>query len=98
LPPPCRTSRISQELIREERCRQLPRHPLARVKKTPSTFSSKIQSIDPKVFLEYLEFRRNKKTDILATVVANESVTIKQMHRYAAAEGLIHGTYLPLSV
>ena len=57
--------------------------------------SSKIQNIDPKQFREYLSYRRGKKADILATVVANESVTIKQMYRFATEEGLINQLYLP---
>lgn len=55
--------------------------------------STKIRNIEQKKFREYLGFRRQKKSDILATVVANESVTIKQMYRFAADEGLISPTY-----
>jgi integrase len=66
------------------------KHYLAFVGKT-----SRIQNIDRKKFREYLAFRRTKKSDILATVVANESVTIKQMYRFAASEGLIDQTYIP---
>lgn len=57
--------------------------------------TTKIQNIDRKKFREYLAFRRGKKPDILATVVLNESITIKQMYRFACAEGLIDQTYVP---
>jgi integrase len=57
--------------------------------------TTKIQNIDRKKFREYLSFRRGKKVDILATVVVNESITIKQMYRFAVAEGLIDQLYVP---
>lgn len=57
--------------------------------------TTKIQNIDRKKFREYLAHRRGKKVDILATVVANESITIKQMYRFAVAEGLIDQLYVP---
>jgi integrase len=75
---------------RQANIRTFTKHYLAFVGKT-----SRIQNIDRKNFREYLAFRRAKKTDILATVVANESVTIKQMYRFAASEGLIDSTYVP---
>lgn len=56
--------------------------------------TAKIQNIDPKKFREYLAFRRQSKSDILSTVVINESITIKQMYRYAVSEGLIPQTYI----
>lgn len=55
--------------------------------------SSKIQNIDPKKFREYFPFRRQKKADILATVVRNEIISIKQMYRYAMDIGLINQNY-----
>ncbi len=55
--------------------------------------TSKIQNIDSKKFREYLSFRRKSKEDILATVVINESTTIKQMYKFACDEGLIDQSY-----
>lgn len=56
---------------------------------------SQIQNIPAKKFRDYLAHRREKKSDILATVVVNESVTIKQMYRWAQSEGLMHQNYIP---
>ncbi len=57
--------------------------------------TSKIQNIDSKKFKEYLPFRRQSKSDILAAVVRNETITIKQMYRFAQDEGLINANYKP---
>lgn len=54
---------------------------------------SQIQNIPVKKFKDYLAFRRQKKSDILATVVVNESITIKQMYRWAQSEGLMQQNY-----
>ena len=54
---------------------------------------SKIQNIDAKKFKEYLSFRRKSKSDILATVVINESITIKQMYKFAIDKGFINQSY-----
>ena len=56
---------------------------------------SQIQNIPAKKFRDYLAYRRSKKSDILATVVVNESITIKQMYRWAQSEGLMHQNYEP---
>ena len=55
--------------------------------------TSQIENIPSKKFREYLSFRREKKSDIQATVVVNESITIKQMYRWAQSEGLLRKTY-----
>ena len=55
--------------------------------------TSQIENIPSKKFREYLSFRREKKSDIQATVVVNESITIKQMYRWAQLEGLLRKTY-----
>lgn len=57
--------------------------------------NTKIQNIDPKLFRNYLSFRRKSKSDILAGVVINESVTIKQMYKFASDENLINQNYKP---
>ncbi len=57
--------------------------------------ATKVQNVDRRKFRDYLAFRRSKKTDILATVVVNESSTIKQMYRFAVDEGLIDRFYAP---
>ena len=57
--------------------------------------TTKIQNIPEKKFREYLPFRRTKKEDILATVVRNESITIKQMFRFAVDEGFVNTNYKP---
>ena len=54
-----------------------------------------VQNIEEKMFRTYLAFRRSKKTDILATVIINESITIKQMYRWAQSEGLMRQSYKP---
>jgi integrase len=56
---------------------------------------SKIQNIPPKFFRDYLAFRRKSKSDILVTVVINESITIKQMYRFAIDQGSINHDYKP---
>ena len=56
--------------------------------------NTKIQNIDTKKFREYLAFRRMKKSDILATVVRNESITIKQMYAFGQSEGFLKQTYI----
>jgi integrase len=57
--------------------------------------SSKIQNIDKKFFQGYRSFRQKKKSDITMTVVVNESITIKQMYKWCANEGLIQSGYIP---
>lgn len=56
---------------------------------------SKIQNIPPKFFRDYLTFRRTSKSDILVSVVINESVTIKQMYRFGVDKGHINSDYCP---
>lgn len=55
--------------------------------------TSQIENIPEKKFRDYLSYRRQRKSDIQATVVANESITIKQMHRWAQSEGLLRKSY-----
>lgn len=57
--------------------------------------ASKIQNIDRKKFRDYLTFRRGLKPALLATVVINESITIKQMYRFASSEGILDSLYVP---
>jgi len=56
---------------------------------------SKIQNIPPKFFRDYLTFRRTSKSDILVSVVINESVAIKQMYRFGVDKGHINSDYCP---
>ena len=55
--------------------------------------NSKIQNIDRRHFQGYRAFRQTKKKDITMTVVVNESITIKQMYRWAQNEGLMPQNY-----
>jgi integrase len=55
--------------------------------------TSQIENIPEKKFKEYLSFRRDKKNDIQATVVINESITIKQMYKWAQKEGILRKSY-----
>jgi integrase len=55
--------------------------------------NSKIQNIDKKEFQKYRSFRQSKKSDIRMTVVQNESITIKQMYKFAKNEGFINQNY-----
>jgi integrase len=55
--------------------------------------NTKIQNIDRKHFQGYRAFRQTKKKDITMTVVVNESITIKQMYRWAQNEGLMPQNY-----
>lgn len=57
--------------------------------------NSKIQNVDSKKFREYLAFRRSKKSDILAIVIRNEAITIKQMYAFGQSEGFLKQTYNP---
>ena len=52
-----------------------------------------IQNIDPKLFRTYLAFRRKSKSDILVTVVINESIVIKQMYQFAIDQGMLKADY-----
>lgn len=54
---------------------------------------TKIQNIDRKKFQEYRAFRQKAKKDITMTVVVNESITVKQMYRWAKEQGLIAQNY-----
>jgi integrase len=49
----------------------------------------KIANIDKKEFQGYRAHRQKNKSDIKMSVVVNESITIKQMYRWAENEGLI---------
>jgi len=49
----------------------------------------KIANIDKKEFQGYRAHRQKDKSDIKMSVVVNESITIKQMYRWAENEGLI---------
>jgi len=57
--------------------------------------AAKIQNIDKKFFQGYRQFRQSMKQDITMTAVVNETISIKQMYRWAAEEGLISATYIP---
>jgi integrase len=57
--------------------------------------NTKIQNVPEKKFRDYLAYRQNCKPDILLTVIRNESVTIKQMYRWAVDEGLLNSNYNP---
>lgn len=55
--------------------------------------NTKIQNIDRKQFQEYRSFRQSKKKDINMNVVQNESITIKQLYKFAKNEGFIQQNY-----
>ena len=55
--------------------------------------NSKIQNIDRKEFQRYRSFRQSEKEDIRMGVVQNESITIKQMYKFAKNEGFISQNY-----
>ena len=55
--------------------------------------NTKIQNIDRKKFQEYRSFRQSKKKDINMNVVQNESITIKQLYKFAKNEGFIQQNY-----
>lgn len=55
--------------------------------------NSKIQNIDRKEFQKYRSFRQSEKEDIRMGVVQNESITIKQMYKFAKNEGFINQNY-----
>lgn len=57
--------------------------------------NSMIQNIDAKTFRNYFAFRRGKLPTILATVIINESITIKQMYKWAQSENLMKQGYVP---
>jgi len=44
-------------------------------------------------FQKYRSYRQSKKSDIRMTVVQNESITIKQMYKFAKNEGFINQNY-----
>jgi len=56
---------------------------------------TKIQNINKKDFQGYRAFRQRDLSTIKMTVVVNESVTIKQMYRWAVKENLIHQNNFP---
>lgn len=55
--------------------------------------TTKIQNYAGKNFKDYFTFRRQTKPDMLATVIRNETTTIKQMYKFASDEGLINQNY-----
>lgn len=57
--------------------------------------TTKIQNINASQFQDYRSFRQKKVPGITMTVVVNESITIKQMYKWAASKGLIQPGYLP---
>jgi integrase len=57
--------------------------------------TTKIQNIKESQFQEYRSFRQKKIPGITMTVVINESITIKQMYKWAAGKGMIQPGYLP---
>ena len=56
---------------------------------------SKIQNVDPKLFRDYLMFRRKEQKDILLGTVRNEQITISSMYKFAVSEGLIPHASVP---
>ena len=57
--------------------------------------TTKIQNISHKFFQGYRSHRQKKVPGITMTVVVNESITIKQMYRWAINEGFIQPNYTP---
>ena len=57
--------------------------------------NTKIQNIDRKFFQGYRAFRQKMKKDITMTVVVNETITVKQMYRWAKEQGFIAQNYEP---
>lgn len=55
--------------------------------------NAKILNIDKKEFQKYRSYRQSKKSDIRMSVVQNESITIKQMYKFAKNEGFINQNY-----
>ena len=55
--------------------------------------NTKIQNIDKKEFQKYRSFRQSQKSDIRMGVVLNESITIKQMYKFAKNEGFVTQNY-----
>jgi len=56
---------------------------------------AKIQNIPEDFFEGYRAFRQSKVKDITMTVVVNESITIKQMYKWAVKKKFISSTYAP---
>lgn len=57
--------------------------------------NTKIQNIEKRFFTGYREFRQSKLKTITMTVVQNESITIKQMYKWAAEQGFFSSTAMP---
>lgn len=57
--------------------------------------STKIANVDRKKFQDYRAFRQRQLKTITMTVVRNESITIKQMYKWAADQGFISPNYIP---
>jgi integrase len=55
--------------------------------------NTKILNIDKKTFQKYRSFRQSKKSDIRMGVVQNESITIKQLYKFAKNEGFVPQNY-----
>jgi len=55
--------------------------------------NTKILNIDKKDFQKYRSYRQSKKSDIRMSVVQNESITIKQMYKFAKNEGFMNQNY-----
>jgi len=55
--------------------------------------NTKILNIEKKEFQKYRSYRQSKKSDIRMSVVQNESITIKQMYKFAKNEGFINQNY-----
>lgn len=54
---------------------------------------TKIQAIDRNFFQDYRSHRQADKADITMTVVVNESITIKQLYKWAKDKGYISQNY-----
>ena len=57
--------------------------------------NARIQSIEKRFFIGYREFRQSRLKTITMTVVQNESITIKQMYKWAIENGFLEAIYLP---
>ncbi len=57
--------------------------------------TTKIQNIDKKFFQGYRAFRQKMLKSITMTVVVNETITIKQMYKWAVNETYLPITYMP---
>lgn len=57
--------------------------------------NTKIQNISEDFFSGYRAFRQNELSTITMTVVQNESITVKQMYKWAVKKKFISANYVP---